>query len=173
RVEERRLEERLAVVEGRPEITVGAGLSWERQTLTDHHGDSSLDQHQRWHGRLSVPIPLWQRNQAPRARAAAERALADADDARLAYEIRVQVEAAARRLEDAARAHQLYRGRSAQMRADLARVREAYRDGRIPLDSYLAEKGRLTEALISEWDAEAAYWSAHAALEAAVASDLA
>jgi outer membrane protein TolC len=88
-IEERHAERRLADVEGRPNVTVGAGLSRERQALRgdDFTGDPSVvggiigarDTDYLWRAGISVPIPLWQQNQGPRARAAAEVRLAEVE----------------------------------------------------------------------------------------------
>ncbi|MBK8324872.1 MAG: hypothetical protein IPL06_19895 [Betaproteobacteria bacterium] len=52
-------------------------------------------------------------------------------------------------------------------------IHEAYVDGRISLDSYLTEKGRLVETLLGQLEAGDAYWDARGQLEAAVGLDLA
>ena len=58
------------------------------------------------------------------------------------------------------------------MRQDLALVREAYADGRIPLETYLTPKGRLVDMLLAETEVAEDYWQARGALEAAVGLDL-
>jgi hypothetical protein len=78
-----------------------------------------------------------------------------------------------RRFEDAAGLYRLYLERSARVRQDLALVRDAYADGRIPLDSYLTQKGRLVDTLIGQLEAADAYWEARGELEATVGLDLA
>ena len=52
-------------------------------------------------------------------------------------------------------------------------MRDAYADGRISLDSYLTQKGRLVDSLLGELEAADAYWEARGDLEAAVGLDLA
>ena len=85
---------------------------------------------------------------------------------------RLEVLAAARRFEEAAGLYRLYLDRSVQVRQDLGLVRDAYADGRISLDSYLTQKGRLVDTLIGELEAADAYWEARGALESAVGLDL-
>jgi hypothetical protein len=51
-------------------------------------------------------------------------------------------------------------------------MRDAYADGRISLDSYLTEKGRLVDTLIDGLEAADAYWETRAALETAAGQDL-
>ena len=54
----------------------------------------------------------------------------------------------------------------------MALMRGAYMDGRISLDAYLAEKGRLVDTITAQLDAAATYWEARAALETAVGEEL-
>ena len=51
-------------------------------------------------------------------------------------------------------------------------MREAYADGRIALDSYLTQKGRLVDTLIAQLDAADAYWEARGALGSVVGLEL-
>lgn len=180
---ERRAELQLAEREGRPDLTLGLGLTRDRRTLSqdDFSGDpaivrgitgaSSTDR--LWTARISVPLPLWQRNQAGRARAAADIGRSQSEYER--YRLRTQIEAlgAVRRFEDAAGLYQLYLERSTRVRQDLVLIHEAYADGRISLDSYLTQKGRLVDTLLGQLEAGDAYWDARGQLEAAVGLDLA
>ena len=86
---------------------------------------------------------------------------------------RIEVIAATRRFQDAAALYRLYLERSTRVRQDLALVREAYTDGRISLDTYLTQKGRLVDTLLGQLDAADTYWDARGALEGAVGVDLA
>jgi len=76
--------------------------------------------------------------------------------------------AAAERLATEARLARRHRAQMPVITADLARISEAYRDGRIGLETWLAYQQRLHDSLASAFDAEARYWDARAALEAAV-----
>lgn len=182
-MDERRAELRLAKREAKPNITIGAGLAIEHQAFAgdDFSGDPAIvrgitgaqDTDRLWKARVSVPLPLWQRNQAGRARAGAEVTRSQAEYDRFLVKTRLDALGAARRFEDAAGLYRLYLERSARVRQDLALVRDAYADGRIALDSYLTQKGRLVDTLIGQLEAAAAYWEARGELEATVGLDLA
>lgn len=182
-ITERRAELRLAEREGRPNLTLALGLTRDRRSLSndDFTGDpaivrgitgASATDHM-WTARISAPLPLWQKNQSGRARAAAEIGRSQSEYDR--YQLRTQIEAlgAARRFEDAAGLYQLYLERSTRVRQDLVLIHEAYADGRISLDSYLTQKGRLVDTLLGQLEAGDAYWDARGQLEAAVGLDLA
>lgn len=182
RLDERRAELKLAIREGRPNITLGAGLSVERQSFGggDFTGAPTVvggitgakDTDHLWRARMSVPLPLWQRNQPARARAAAEVSRGKAEYEGFVTRVRLETLAAVRRFEDAAEIYHMYLGRSSRVRQDLAMVQDAYADGRIPLDSYLTQKGRLVDTLLAQLESADAYWEARGALEAAVGLDL-
>ena len=182
-IAQRQAELQLAEREARPNLTLGLGLTRERRSFSgdDFTGDpaivggiagaSSTDN--LWTARISTPLPLWQRNQAGRARASAEIGRSQAEYQR--YRLRTQMEAlgAVKRFEDAAGLYRLYLERSMRVRQDLVLIREAYSDGRISLDSYLTQKGRLVDTLLGQLEAGDAYWDARGQLEAAVGLDLA
>ena len=181
-VEERQAELRLAGLEGRPNLTIGIGVSREVTSFdgSNFTGDPSIvrgisrvrDVDHLWRASVSVPIPLWQRNQGARARAAAEIQVAQAEYQAFLSRIQLEAFATAARFRDAAELYAVYLDRTARLRSDLALIREAYMDGRISLDSYLAEKGRLVDTMTAQLDAAEAYWEARAALETAVGEDL-
>lgn len=182
-IDERRAELRHAELEGRPNFTLGLGLTRDRRSFSqgDFSGDpaivggiagaSSTDN--LWTARISAPLPLWQRNQAGRARASAEIGRSEAEYDRYRLRTQMEVMAAVRRFEDAAGLYRLYLERSTHVRQDLVLIREAYADGRISLDSYLTQKGRLVDTLLGQLEAGDAYWDARGQLEAAVGLDLA
>jgi outer membrane protein TolC len=183
RIDERRAELQQEQANARSGFTLGLGVAREQRAIAHEDfsgvsdivngiaGARSVDH--LWTARISAPLPLWQKNQAGRARAAAaiDRSLADEDRDRL--QLQQQVLAATLRFQDAALLYQLYRERSVRVRQDLALVRDAYADGRIALDSYLTQKGRLVDTLLGEWEAGEAYWDARAQFETAAGSDLA
>ena len=182
RIDERRAELALAEREARPNITVGAGLSRERRGFSadDFSGDPAIvsgingvrSTDHLWTARISAPLPLRQKNQAGRARAAAEIVRSQSEYDRYRIHTRLDVLGAARRFEDAAGLYRLYLDRSTRVRQDLVLIREAYADGRITLDSYITQKGRLVDTLIGQLEAGEAYWDARGQLEAAVGLDL-
>lgn len=181
-IEERTAELRLTHREGRPNVTVGLGFSRERQSLegSGFSGDPAIVRgisgarfvDQLWRASVSVPIPLWQRNQGPRARAAMEIQLAHAEHEGLRSRIQIEAVAAAARFQDATQLYRVYLDRTTRLRTDMALMRGAYMDGRISLDAYLAEKGRLVDTITAQLDAAATYWEARAALETAVGEEL-
>jgi len=182
-IAEQQAELRLAEREARPNLTLGLGLTNERRSLSgdDFTGDpaivggitgaSSTDH--LWTARISAPLPLWQKNQAGRARASAEIGRSQAEYDRYRLRTQLEVLGAVRRFEDSADLYRLYLERSMRVREDLALIREAYSDGRISLDSYLTQKGRLVDTLLGQLEAGDAYWDARGQLEAAVGLDLA
>jgi cobalt-zinc-cadmium efflux system outer membrane protein len=179
----RQAELHLAEREARPNLTLGVGLTRERRSFSSGDftgnpaivggiaGVSSTDN--LWTARVSAPLPLWQRNQAGRARASAEVVRSQADYDRYRLRTQLEVLGAVRRFEDAGGLYRLYLERSTRVRQDLALIREAYADGRISLDSYLTQKGRLVDTLLGQLEAGDAYWDARGQLEAAVGLDLA
>ena len=182
-IAERRAELRLAEREARPNLTLGVGLARERRSFSsdDFTGDPAIvggitgakSTDNLWTARVSTPLPLWQRNQAGRARASAEIVRSEADYDRYRLRTRLEVLGAARRFQDAAALYRLYLERSARVRQDLVLIRGAYADGRISLDSYLTQKGRLVDTLLGQLEAGDAYWDARGQLEAAVGLALA
>lgn len=180
---ERQAELDLAGREARSNLTLGLGLTRERQSFSgdDFTGDpaivggiagvSSTDN--LWTARISAPLPLWQKNQAGRARAFAEIARSEAEYDRYRLRTQLEVLGAVRRFEDATGLYRLYLERSARVRQDLVLIRDAYADGRISLDSYLTQKARLVDTLLGQLEAGDAYWDARGHLEAAAGLDLA
>lgn len=181
-VEVRQGELRLAGLEGRPNLTIGFGVSREVTSFegSGFSGDPSIvrgisgarDVDHLWRASVSVPIPLWQRNQGARARATAEIQVAQAEHGGFLSRIQLEAFASAARFRDAAELYRVFLDRTVRLRSDIALIREAYMDGRISLDSYLAEKGRLVDTLTAQLEAAEAYWEARAALETAVGEDL-
>ena len=80
-IAERQAELHLAQREARPNLTLGLGLLRERRSIAgdDFTGDpavvggiaSARSTENLWTARISAPLPLWQKNQADRARASA------------------------------------------------------------------------------------------------------
>jgi len=105
------------------------------------------------------------------ARTTAEVNRASTAVARSKFEIALEVRAAARAFDDALHLFRLYASRADRVRDDLALVRAAYADGRISLDSYLTQKGRLVDTLLDQLEAENRYWEMRGRLEAATAAD--
>ena len=178
----RRAELHLAELEARPNVTLGVGLTRERRAFAggDFTGDPAIvggiagakTTDNLWTARISAPIPLWQRNQASRARASAEIVRSQAEYDRYRLQTRLEVVGAVRRFEDATELYRLYLERSARVRQDLVLIRDAYADGRISLDSYLTQKGRLVDTLLGQLEAGDSYWDARGQLESTAGLDL-
>ncbi len=181
-IAERQAELLLAEREARPNLTLGVGLTRERRSISgdDFTGDPAIvggiagarSTDNLWTARISAPLPLWQKNQAGRARASAEIVRSQAEYDRYRLRIQLEVLGAARRFQDTAALYRLYLERSTRVRQDLVLIREAYADGRISLDSYLTQKGRLVDTLLEQLEAGDAYWDARGQLETAVGLDL-
>ncbi len=181
-IAERQAELHLAEREARPNLTLGVGLTRERRSFSsgDFTGDPAIvggitgatSTDNLWTARISAPLPLWQTNQAGRARASAEILLSQAGYDRYRLRTQLEVLSAVRRFGDAAGLYRLYLERSTRVQQDLVLIREAYAEGRISLDSYLTQKGRLVDTLFGQLEAGDAYWDARGQLEAAVGLDL-
>jgi outer membrane protein TolC len=167
RVDERRAAHALTVREGRPNLSLGAGVVFEKQELAGLHDDGRL-----WRIEASVPLPLGSPNRAAQARAEAEVALAQAEAAGFETRTRLETIAAVRRFRDASTLYRLHRDLAPRVRDDLVLVREAYSDGRISLDTYLTEKGRLADAVRAELESADEYVAALDALESVSGVDL-
>ena len=179
----RQAEFQLADREARPNLTLGLGITRERRSLSndDFTGDPAIVRgiagaratDHLWTARISAPLPIVQKNQAGRARASAEIVRSQADYNRYRLRTQLQVLGAVRRFKDVTGLYGLYLDRSTRVRQDLVLIREAYADGRIPLDSYLTQKGRLVDTLLGQLEAADAYWEARGELESAIGLDLA
>ncbi len=182
RIAERQAELQLAEREARPDLTLGLGLTREHRSFSngDFTGDPAIvggiagarTTDDLWTTRISAPLPLWQHNQAGRARAAAEIVRSEADLDRDRLHTQLEVLGAVRRFQDATVLYRMYLDRSTRVRQDLVLIRDAYADGRISLDSYLTQKGRLVDTLLGQLEAAGAYWDARGELESAVGLDL-
>ena len=178
----RRAELHLAEREAHPNITVGLGLARERRSFSheDFSGDPAIvggiagarSTDDVWTARVSAPLALRQKNQAGRARASAEIVRSEAELVRYRIVTELEVLSTVRRFADATGLYQFYLDRSTHVRQDLGLIREAYADGRISLDSYLTQKGRLVDMLLGQLEAADAYWTARGELESAVGLDL-
>ena len=174
---ERRAQLRLAEAEARPNLTVGVGIIRERRSFSgnDFAGDPAIVRgitgasatDNAWSARVSMPLALRQKNEAARARAAAEIGRSEAAYDRYGLQARLEVLGAVRRFQDATALYRLYLDRWDRVRQDLVLIRDAYADGRISLDSYLTQKGRLVDTLLGQLEAGDAYWDARGQLEMA------
>ncbi len=139
------IETRLAGAEALPNLTAGLFVQWQRGT-TEVGGMSSTSNDTQLGLRLSMPIPLFDRNQG--GRAAARARLDAADSRRLALErsIIAEVEAAASRLSSSEKIlEQFEKGIIPQLTENLKLTQEAYRIGEVGILSVIDEQKKFFE----------------------------
>lgn len=166
--------EQWAALAGRPDLTLSLAASLEssRSDASVFQGDAGgltgLRSEDRGVSlRLSAPLSGASAANAARSGAAAARVRAEAEYAALEREVMASVGASRAAFERASRTAVAWRGLSAQAELDLARVREAYADGRLPHADYLALRRQLVDAVREALDLEANHWQSLAALERA------
>lgn len=173
-VEAAKAREHWAALAGRPDLTLSLAASLEssRSDASVFRGDAGgltgLGSEDRGLSlRLRAPLPGASGVNAARVGASAARARAEAETAALEREAMTSVGAARAAFERASRTAATWRALSAQAELDLARVREAYADGRLPHAEYLALRRQLVDAVRLALDLEANHWQSLAALERA------
>jgi cobalt-zinc-cadmium efflux system outer membrane protein len=138
-------ETRLAKVEALPNLTAGLFAQWQR-SLTEVGGMSSTSSDTQLGLRLSMPIPVFDRNQG--GRAAAQAHLDAVDSRRLALErtVTAEVEAAIARLSLSERILALLeQGIIPQLTENLKLTQEAYRLGEVGILSVIDEQKKFFE----------------------------
>ena len=136
---------RLAKAESLPNLTAGLFAQWQR-SLTEVGGMSSTSSDTQLGLRLSMPIPLFDRNQG--GKAAAQSHLDAADSRLLALErtITAEVEAAVSRLSSSERILALLeQGIIPQLTENLKLTQEAYRLGEVGILSVIDEQKKFFE----------------------------
>lgn len=167
--------QRAARLAGRPEITLGLELEASSRRegrevfLGDPGGLEGFATRDRA-VKLRVSAPWNARENVRVEQTLAAAALAASSAGARAAEQRAlgATHSAAEHFRSEARRAQQHRAQVPMITADLARISEAYRDGRISVETWLAYQQRLHDSLTSAFDAEARYWEARAALESAV-----
>lgn len=166
------IETRLAGAEALPNLTAGLFVQRQRGS-TEIGGMSSTSSDTQLGLRLSMPIPLFDRNQG--GRAAARARLDAADSRRLALErsIIAEVEAAVSRLSSSEKIlEQFEKGIIPQLTENLMLTREAYRIGEVGILSLIDEQKKFFEVNESYLSALHSRRVACIKLETAVASEL-
>lgn len=166
------IETRLAGAEALPNLTAGLFVQWQRGT-TEVGGMSSTSNDTQLGLRLSMPIPLFDRNQG--GRVAARARLDAADSRRLALErsIIAEVEAAASRLSSSEKIlEQFEKGIIPQLTENLKLTQEAYRIGEVGILSVIDEQKKFFEVNDSYLSALHNRHVACIKLETVVASEL-
>lgn len=165
--------QRLAKAETLPNLTAGLFAQWEQNSV-EVGGMSSINRDTQLGIRLSMPIPLFDRNAGNRSAARAR--LDAAGSRRLALErsITAEVEAATSRLSSSERILALFeKGIIPQLTENLTLTREAYRLGEVGIISVIEEQKKFFEVNDSYLSALHARRLALIKLETAVAMNLA
>jgi cobalt-zinc-cadmium efflux system outer membrane protein len=165
-------ENRLAEAEALPNLTAGLFAQWQR-SLTEVGGMSSTSSDTQLGLRLSMPIPVFDRNQ--NGQAAARSRWNAADSRRLAMErsITAEVEATASRLSSSERILALFeKGIIPQLKENLNLTQEAYRIGEVGILSVIEEQKKFFEVNDGYLSAQHSRSVALIKLETAVARDL-
>jgi cobalt-zinc-cadmium efflux system outer membrane protein len=165
-------ENRLAEAEALPNLTAGLFAQWQR-SLTEVGGMSSTSSDTQLGLRLSMPIPVFDRNQ--NGQAAARSRWNAADSRRLAMErsITAEVEATASRLSSSERILALFeKGIIPQLKENLNLTQEAYRIGEVGILSVIEEQKKFFEVHDGYLSAQHSRSVALIKLETAVARDL-
>ncbi|MDA8430539.1 MAG: TolC family protein [Geobacteraceae bacterium] len=165
-------ETRLAKAEVLPNLTVGLFAQWQRSSV-EVGGMSSTSSDTQLGIRLSMPIPVFDRNKG--GRAAAQAHLDAADSHRLALErtITAEVEAAISRLSSSERILSLLeQGIIPQLTENLKLTQEAYRLGEVGILSVIDEQKKFFEVNDSYLTALHDRQAALVKLETAVATEL-
>lgn len=165
-------ENRLAEAEALPNLTAGLFAQWQRSS-TEVGGMSSTSSDTQLGVRLSMPIPVFDRNL--NGQGAARSRLDAADSRRLALErsITAEVEAAASRVSASERILALFEhGIIPQLEENLKLTREAYRIGEVGILSVIDEQKKFFEVNDSYLSARHSARVALIKLETAVATEL-
>lgn len=165
-------ENRLAEAEALPNLTAGLFAQWQRGS-TEVGGMSSTSSDTQLGLRLSMPIPVFDRNL--NGQAAARSRLDAADSRRLAMErsITAEVEAAVSRVSTSERILTMFeQGIIPQLKENLNLTQEAYRIGEVGILSVIDEQKKFFEVNDSYLSAQYNKRVASIKLETAVAAEL-
>lgn len=165
-------EHRLAKAEALPNLTAGLFAQWQRGA-TELGGMSATSSDTQLGLRLSMPIPVFDRNTS--GQAAARSRLDAAESRRLALQrsITAEVEAAISRLSSSTRILTLFeQGIIPQLTENLKLTQEAYRLGEVGIISVIEEQKKFYEVNDSYLSALHSNRLAFSRLETAVATEL-
>lgn len=165
-------EARLARAEALPDLTAGLFAQWQ-QSSVEVGGMSSTSSDTQLGLRLSMPIPLFDRNRGGRAAAQAHLDAADARRLALERTITAEVEAAVARLASSQRILALFeQGIIPQLSENMQLTREAYRIGEVGILAVIDEQKKFFEVNDSYLAAQHNRRVALIKLKSAVATDL-
>ena len=163
---------RLAEAEALPNLTAGIFAQWQRG-LTEVGGMSSRNSDTQLGLRLSMPIPVFDRNQGGRAAARARLDAADSRKIALERNIAAEVMAALSRVSSSERILAMFeQGIIPQLTENLKLTREAYRIGEVGILSVIDEQKKFFEVNESYLSALHSKRMAFVKLESATAHDL-
>jgi cobalt-zinc-cadmium efflux system outer membrane protein len=165
-------ENRLAAAETLPNLTAGIFAQWQRSS-TEVGGMSSTSSDTQLGLRLSMPIPVFDRNQG--GRGAARSRLEAADSRRLALErsITAEVQAAVSQVSASQRILAMFeQGIIPQLSENLKLTQEAYRIGEVGILSVIDEQKKFFEVNDSYLSAQYSKRAATVKLETAVGAEL-
>lgn len=146
-----------------PDLTVGVGYERER-TPESHGATTDLHTGNLLVARLSVPLPLFERNQRELAEARAQRSAREAQRVAREREVEADAEAARSALEAAQAAHAALAAALPSVERNLELVRRAYEAGELGLDALLLARDRAFAARAEAVDAAAELARARTAL---------
>lgn len=122
---------------------------------------------------LSVPFPLWQRNQGGIARALAERDVAASQQAAVRNRLETNLQMTASALDSAAAQVELYENSVVpRLEQNLSSLQKAYELGEVGLMQVSQTRERLLDGTRRYLDARISYFAARAALEGFVGTEL-
>jgi cobalt-zinc-cadmium efflux system outer membrane protein len=166
------IEARLAKAEALPNLTAGLFVQWQRATI-EVGGMSSINSDTQLGLRLSMPIPVFDRNQNGRAAARARLDAADSRKVALERTITAEVGTAVSRLSASERILAMFeQGIIPQLTENLKLTQEAYRLGEVGILSVIDEQKKFFEVNDSYLAALHGRRIALIKLETAVATEL-
>ena len=166
------IEARLAEAEALPNLTAGLFVQWQR-AKTEVGGLSEVNSDTQLGVRLSMPIPVFDRNQGGRAAARARLDAAESRKLALERDITAEVDAAVSRVSAAERILAMFeQGIIPQLAENLKLTREAYRIGEVGILSVIDEQKKFFEVNESYLTAKHNRQMAVIKLESAMAAEL-
>lgn len=149
-----------------PDPTIGA--TYAREPAIGGQPNTEI-----WQFNLSVPIPLWQRNQGEVARATAELEVARGEAAEATNSLESRVQMAAFALNSASERVELYeKSVIPQLQQNLNSLQRAYELGEVDLLQVSQTRERLLEGTEQYLDARVSYFDAMAQLEGLIGTEL-
>jgi cobalt-zinc-cadmium efflux system outer membrane protein len=161
----------LAVAGAQPNLTAGLFVQWQRSS-TEMGGMSSISHDTQLGVKLSMPIPLFDRNSGGKAAAKARRAASELHRLALERTVTSEVESALARFSASEKILALFeQGIIPQLQENLKLTQEAYRIGEVGILSVIEEQKKFFEVNDSYLSAQHSMRVAAIRLETAVAAE--